>query len=146
MSVSIGPAPASELLDLRRRVLRDGKDEPPSVHVADDDPATIHLAARDDGSGEIVGCVTLARDQRSFDGVDVPVHLVLMAVAPGRQGERIGERLIAAAKAAVPDDDPRIWAGARSTALGFYERCGFRVVSDEFVGAMHLPHHLVVWP
>lgn len=145
MTVSIGSATASELLELRRRVLRDGKDDPPSAHVADDDPDTIHLAARD-GSGVVVGCVTVASDPREFDGVDVPMHLVLMAVAPERRGEGIGERLVHAAQDAASGRGSGMWAAARSTALGFYERCEFRVVGDEFVGAMHLPHHLVVWP
>lgn len=145
MTVSIGPATAADLLDLRRQVLRDGRDDPPSSHVADDDPDTVHLAARD-GSGGVVGCVSLVRDSRRFGDVDVDVHLVLMAVAFERQGERIGELLIGAAQAVVSGDGPRIWAAARSTALGFYERCGFRAVGDEFVGAMDLPHRLVVWP
>ncbi len=113
--------------------------------MADDDPDTVHLAARD-GSGGVVGCVSLVRDSRRFGDVDVDVHLVLMAVAFERQGERIGELLITAAQAVVSGDGPRIWAAARSTALGFYERCGFRAVGDEFVGAMDLPHRLVVWP
>ncbi len=145
MTVSIGPATAAELLDLRRQVLREGRADPPSSHVADDAPDTIHLAARDE-SGQVVGCVSLVREPRRFGDVDVAVQLVLMAVAFERQGERIGELLIGAAQAAAPGDGPRIWAAARSTALGFYERCGYRSVGDEFVGAMDLPHRLVVWP
>ena len=47
MTVSIGPATAADLLDLRRQVLRDGRDDPPSSHVSDDAPDTVHLAARD---------------------------------------------------------------------------------------------------
>ena len=145
MTVSIGPATAADLLDLRREVLREGRDDPPSSHVADDAPDTIHLAARD-VSGQVVGGVSLVREPRRFGDVDVAVQLVLMAVAFERQGERIGELLIGAAQTTVPGDGPRIWAAARSTALGFYERCGFRSVGDEFVGAMDLPHRLVVWP
>jgi predicted GNAT family N-acyltransferase len=38
-----------------------------------------------------------------------------------------------------------VWARARDSAIGFYERAGFTVVGDVFVDdATGLDHHLVV--
>ena len=38
-----------------------------------------------------------------------------------------------------------LWANGRDTALGFYERIGFRVDGDGFVDdEMHLEHHVVL--
>ena len=37
-----------------------------------------------------------------------------------------------------------LWAEGRDSALGFYERAGWRVEGDGFVAAMDLPHHVVV--
>lgn len=133
---------ASDLLELRRRVLRDGRDDPPATHAGDDAVGTIHLAARD-SSGVVVGCVSLVRETRSFGDVDVPVQLCLMAVDPSMQATGVGAALVAEAQRSVAPD--AIWAAARSTALGFYERCGFDIVSDEYIGRMDLPHHDVVW-
>jgi predicted GNAT family N-acyltransferase len=36
----------------------------------------------------------------------------------------------------------RLWANGRDTALGFYERFGFRVVGDGIV-LSGLPHHRI---
>jgi GNAT superfamily N-acetyltransferase len=143
-TVTISRAAAPELRDLRRAVLREGRDEPANSHPADDDESTVHLAARD-ADGVVVGCVTLVRDARSVDGIDVPVHLVLMAVDPTFQGVGVGALLLTEAQRVCRDRGDGIWAAARVSALGFYERFGFRATGDEFVGAMHLPHRMVVW-
>jgi hypothetical protein len=38
-----------------------------------------------------------------------------------------------------------VWANARDSALGFYERAGFTVAGDGFVtDDTRLPHHAVV--
>lgn len=134
---------AIDLVDVRRRVLRDGRTDLSADHPADDDPTTVHLAVRNDG--EVVGAVTLLRDSRTVEGVDVAVHLVLMAVAPEHQGQGIGAMLIAEAQSQCGRDGSGIWAAARISALGFYERLGFRADGEEFIGAMDLRHRLVVW-
>lgn len=140
--IGIERAKGADLLDLRRRVLRDGRDHPPAAHPGDEREGTVHLAARVDDAA-VVGCVSLIREPRSFEGVEVPVQLVLMAVDPSVQGSGVGALLVAEAQSIIAPD--AIWAAARSTALGFYERCGFTVVSDEYIGRMHLPHYDVVW-
>ena len=38
-----------------------------------------------------------------------------------------------------------VWARARDSALGFYEKCGFRIAGDGFIDEpTGMPHHIVV--
>ena len=42
---------------------------------------------------------------------------------------------------------PLLWANARMTALGFYERLGFEVVGEEYLhGPLGLPHKIILLP
>jgi hypothetical protein len=37
-----------------------------------------------------------------------------------------------------------LWANARVSALGFYERLGFEIVGEEYVyGPLELPHKII---
>ena len=73
----------------------------------------------------LVGAVRLR-----FDG-DV-VHVGRLTVAPDRQGEGIGGRLLAAAEAAAPARRAALFTGHRSEAnLRLYRRCGYVEVRRE---------------
>jgi GNAT superfamily N-acetyltransferase len=38
-----------------------------------------------------------------------------------------------------------VWARARDSALGFYEKCGFMAMGDGFIDEpTNMPHHIVV--
>lgn len=143
MAIVIRRTTADDLLDLRRVALRDGRTDLSASLDADEDPTTIHLAAFDDSNGEeVIGCLTLIADRYPDDTIACATRIALMAVADAHRGEGLGFRLIDAAKDLEPNG---LWARARVTALPFYERLGFVVTSDEFVGAMDLPHRLVLW-
>jgi GNAT superfamily N-acetyltransferase len=69
-----------------------------------------------------------------------------MAVEPARQGTGVGAlvlaEVVAAARAAGA---PLLWANGRSSALGFYERLGWRVAGEEFSASdTGLPHFPIV--
>jgi GNAT superfamily N-acetyltransferase len=69
-----------------------------------------------------------------------------MAVAPSRQRRGVGrlvlDELVVAARA---DGAPLIWANARSSALEFYLRQGWKVAGDEFTTPdTGLPHFPIV--
>ncbi|HNI34514.1 MAG TPA: GNAT family N-acetyltransferase [Microthrixaceae bacterium] len=141
--MSVRSASAEELVPLRREVLRDGRDDPPATNPADGDPSTVHLAAIDPESGEVIGCVSVLRRFRGVGGVGATRQLVLMAVDPEWRSRGVGSALVRAAQDAV-DGEP-IWAAARTKALRFYERHGFVADGRDYVGPMGLPHRLVVW-
>jgi GNAT superfamily N-acetyltransferase len=65
-----------------------------------------------------------------------------MAVDPSYQRGGVGRAVLAVAvDAARRAGAPLLWANARSTAVGFYERLGWRVVGPEFETAdTGLPH------
>jgi N-acetylglutamate synthase-like GNAT family acetyltransferase len=69
-----------------------------------------------------------------------------MAVEPELQGGGYGLALVEEGvrrAAAMPVS--LVWATARDTVLGFYERCGFDVIGTGFVDeATALAHHTVI--
>jgi GNAT superfamily N-acetyltransferase len=136
--VTIEEISSGDTLDLRSRVLRAGR--PHEGFAEDGDPATIHLGAR--VNGELVGVATLVVHE------DATWQLRAMAVDDRQQGSGVGRALLDAGEACVRGRGGRlVWANARDTALGFYERVGFRVVGEGYrlpsgvPGG--LPHHRV---
>ena len=135
----IRPAEASELIDLRRLILRPGLPRELAMFPGDDDPSTRHFAAEEDGA--IVGCVTLHLNRWN----DEPAwQLRGMAVAPSHQRQGIGAQLVAAVERSILESGsnlPRLlWCNARVPAVGFYERQGWEVASDVFDVSHAGPH------
>jgi len=69
-----------------------------------------------------------------------------MAVDPQRQGTGVGAQVLQAAVAAAREAGaPLMWANARTTALGFYQRYGWSVAGEEFLASdTGLPHFPIV--
>ena len=139
-SIVVRPAATEEVLELRMAVLRPGF----PVVAADYDafPGTRHVAAIADDV--VVGCATVFPSP--YRDADDAWQLRGMAVAPDRQGEHIGAVVLEGAiELAQAAGAPLVWANARTTALGFYERLGFEPVGDVFTyGALDLPHKVIV--
>jgi GNAT superfamily N-acetyltransferase len=140
-------ARVDEIFPLRHAILRPGR--PVSYSVYSEDEGAVHIGAWDDSA--LVGCATVFPDPWPGRAGDVPAEprawrLRGMAVDPSRQGTGVGREVLAAAVAAVRDAGaPLMWANARSTAVGFYERLGWRVVGEEFTTAdTGLPHKQMV--
>ncbi|MDQ2754082.1 MAG: GNAT family N-acetyltransferase [Actinomycetota bacterium] len=151
--IQIEAVDASQLVPLRRQVLREGRDDVPLGHRDDDKVTSLHLGAVDE-AGTVIGCLSLVLEDgpgpmpgSAGDSAPVryQVRLTGMAVDPGWQRRRIGGRLLVVAEELAAAGDLAIWAAARDSALEFYRRHGFVVVGDGFIGAMGLPHHHVVW-
>lgn len=71
------------------------------------------------------------------------VRLRQMAVRNNLQGKGIGDSIIRFAETLAYDKGYRkITMHARATAIGFYERCGYRTCSDEFM-EVTLPHKVM---
>jgi predicted GNAT family N-acyltransferase len=131
--IRIRPARADDVIDLRHAVLREGLARETAIFPGDDDPAARHFiaVAADD---TIVACVTL--HPSTCDGQPA-WQLRGMAVAPQLRGSGIGARLLRAVEQSVAADEPRriLWCNARVPARAFYERHGWRAVSEIF----HVP-------
>jgi len=135
-------AAAEEIFPLRHAVLRPGR--PVSYSVYSEDEGAVHVGAWDDDM--LVGCATVF--PQAWPGSDqAPAEphawrLRGMAVDPSQQGTGVGRLVLAQGVVAARDGGaPLLWANARTSALGFYERMGWRVVGDEFIASdSNLPH------
>jgi N-acetylglutamate synthase-like GNAT family acetyltransferase len=69
-----------------------------------------------------------------------------MAVENSLQSGGYGAQLIQAGIALATERNAEIvWARARDSALGFYEKCGFHTVGDGFIDEpTGMPHHIVM--
>jgi GNAT superfamily N-acetyltransferase len=148
LTVSVSEVPLEAVLPLRRAVLRSHRPGLPVVDQEDSVPGTFHLAVVDDGGGgAVVAVATLTPEPCPVRPTAPPamaVRLRGMAVRPDRQGEGLGRLLLDAAVARLRADGVALlWANARDTALGFYQRLGLEAVGDSFL-AQDLPHTVVV--
>lgn len=120
---------------VRGAVLRAGWDPAAITYEGDDRADARHFALEDDGVTVAVATF-LPTGSGEF-------QLRYMAVLPGTQGSGAGRRLLTTATERLRGDGAtRIWANARDTALGFYERLGWSVLDDGFIEEVTgLPHH-----
>jgi len=127
-ALTIRPAAAREVIDLRHAVLRSGLPRETAIFAGDELSSTRHLVA--ELEGRIVGCVTLLRN----DWNNEPAwQLRGMAVEPGLQGSGIGARLLAEAEQSILGSPTQLlWCNARVPASDFYKRHGWSVVSQVF--------------
>jgi predicted GNAT family N-acyltransferase len=86
---------------------------------------------------EIIGCCLLTKlDQHC-------TRLRQMAVQKNRQGLGIGESMMQFAENIARDRGfRRIMMHARETAIGFYERYGYKTKGDEFI-EVNIPHRVM---
>ena len=129
MHVNIRRASSEEVIDLRHRVLRAGLGRETAIFHGDDAATSIHVVAVGAGD-ETIACATLHLNEWQ----DAPAwQLRGMAVAPGLQGQGIGSQLLAALESAAAQSEVnQLWCNARTPAAKFYEKHGWRVVSEPF--------------
>jgi len=121
-----------EVTELRRALLRRplGLDFTPEELALERHDT--HLAALDDG--RVVGTLLL----RKVD--DRTARIMRMAVVPEARGRAIGRALVERAEALARERGFEIvMMHARSSAIGFYEKCGYHTVGDEFI-EQGIPH------
>jgi predicted GNAT family N-acyltransferase len=128
--ITVGEVPVDVVLPLRGAVLRGGG---PAGLPGDDDPATVHLAARAD-DGRVVGVVRLSPAPCPWrPGARAPWQLRGMATDPAVRGSGAGRVLLQECLTRVAErGGDLLWCDARVTAAGFYERMGFTVVAGPY--------------
>lgn len=97
----------------------------------DEDPQTLHFAART-ASGQVVAVLSLMPEKWR----DHPAwQLRGMAVEPNCQRLRLGQRMLQYTMQYLrenPSGRTALWCNARTSAVGFYEKCGWTVQSPHF--------------
>ena len=140
---SVDAVDPSELHDLRRRVLRAGRADAVVANPADADASTRHFAGYLDG--RLVVSASFFAEDGIFDAG--ARQLRYMATDPSVQGQGLGRAVLEHAERVLYAEGVRlIWANARDSALGFYRRCGWRVVegSEHISEETQIPHTVIV--
>lgn len=95
----------------------------------------ILIVCMDDG--EMLGCCILTKIDRDT------VRLRQMAVPDKLHGKGIGASIMGFAENLAKDKGYRsMTMHARDTAIGFYEKFGFKIVGNQF-REVNLPHHIM---
>lgn len=138
----LGQVSVERIIPLRHRMLRQNLPLDSAWFPGDDSPATIHFAASDRGIP--VCCLTLMAAE--WEGL-AAWQLRGMATALEFQGQGVGRRLFHHAVSEARRRNPEwlMWCNARVSAIGFYERVGWEVVSAEFEIPSAGPHVKMVY-
>jgi len=124
-----------QMVDLRFQILR----KPLGLSFSEEDLAAetedILLGCFEDDSLEAC-CVLTKTDPKT-------VRLRQMAVSANLQGKGIGRVLMSFAENVARDHGfRRLTMHARKSAVGFYEKNGYRICSDEF-NEVTIPHYVM---
>ena len=122
---------AADTLMLRQQILRPGGELTDCQFPGDTDRSTQHIGAY--LKGDLVGIVSVyARACKELG--ENGFQLRAMAVSEAARGKQVGLKLLGAAEeAAFAAGADYIWANARASALGFYEKADYQVLGDEFM-------------
>ncbi len=123
------------LYDLRARVLRPDRPPEDSRFPGDDAPATVHLGAFVDG--KCVGVASLFAERG--------IRLRGMAVEPDRRGQGVGAALLRHIQQGAAERGQDLWCNARASAVGFYEKLGWKTEGDVFDLPLIGPHYVMRW-
>ena len=128
---------------LRRDVLRPGQPLNAVMHDYDFQPDTFHVAAFGPRN-QVAACATFYPEPPPGKAAENAWRLRAMASLPQLRGQGYGA---AALRYGIAEIRRRggtlLWCNARTGAVGFYERIGFSIVSDEFEVESIGPHYVM---
>jgi GNAT superfamily N-acetyltransferase len=130
---------------LRQQVLRPHQGLASVMTAGDRDPAGAAFAART-ADGTVVGTAVVRPEECPWrPGEPGAWRLRGMATAPELRGQGIGALVLRAAIAHISVNGGKlVWCNARTPALRFYEREGFRTHGDQWVDPQIGPH-VAMW-
>ena len=124
-----------EMVDLRRAILRKPLGIDFDQQELDREHEDILIGCFEDDKME--GCCLLTKVD------DKTVRLRQMAVLSGLQGKGFGRALMQFAENLARDRGyQKLTMHARKTAVGFYEKAGYKVVGEEFQ-ELSIPHYIM---
>jgi predicted GNAT family N-acyltransferase len=129
--IETGTKEYEQMADLRKKVLLDPWGISHSYINPDQEQQHFLIGAFDD---VLIGCCLLSRK-----GEDT-LQLRQMVVEGAYQGQGVGAAIVTFAEQVAKENGfNRLVLHARDTAKGFYSKCGYQVVGDEFyeVGLKH---------
>jgi GNAT superfamily N-acetyltransferase len=140
--VQIRRALPEEVIDLRHAILRAGLPRDTAIFPGDDHADARHVVAVT-GDGRIIGCATA--HPSTWD--NAPAWQIRgMATDPAFRGAGIGRAMLGLLEKTIRDETTirQMWCYARVSAMAFYERAGWRSISDPFEIPTAGPHMRMV--
>lgn len=133
-----------DILSLRVEVLRKGTPVQHCNYPEDSYEDVVHLGII--RNGDTIATSTWFMKECPMRPGEQALQLKGMAVRESLHGEGLGAQLIERGLELAKERGAQIvWARARNSAMGFYERCGFIKTGDEFIDEpTGMPHHIVV--
>ncbi len=140
-AVVVRGAALNEIIALRHDILIVGTDRSSPEFPGDHDDATRHFGAFD--GDRTVGCATFLLSE--WEGRPA-WQLRGMATHPDFRSRGVGKALLVYAERTLREESPIhvLWCNARAGAASFYEKHGWRTVSDEFLIEGVGPHRKMV--
>ncbi|MEO5984231.1 MAG: GNAT family N-acetyltransferase [Ferruginibacter sp.] len=124
-----------QMLHLRNIILRQPLGLSFSKEELEKEKNNIHIASFDDD--EMLGCCMLTPIDKDT------LQLRQMAVPDKLQGKGIGAAIMSFAETLARDKGySKMIMHARDTAIGFYEKFGYKSIGKSFT-EVNLPHHLM---
>lgn len=140
MLVVVKQIEAEETYDIRKEELRKNMSLS-HVMAGDDLSDTIHLGVFSNNDLACIGSFMKAVNQQ-FDGEQY--QLRGMATHTSFQGRGYAKMLLEEAESMLKERNVEIlWCNARTSALGFYKKLGYKVVGEEFVVDQIGPHFVM---
>ena len=124
-----------QMVALRYQILRQPLGLSFSTDELDKEKDNLLIAAFDDD--EMVGCCMLTPKNSQM------LQIRQMAVQNNLQGKGIGASLMSFIENLARDKGYKcLMMHARNTAIGFYEKFGYKVIGSEFI-EVDVPHHVM---
>lgn len=144
MNDVVTPMSLDEIMGLRIAVLRIGTPVTTCDYPEDLYDDVVHLGIRRNGT--VIGTSTWFAKECPEALGETAMQLKGMAVDTQFHGQGLGALLIdAGITHARTRSIQLVWARARDSAMGFYERCGFTSMGEQFIdGPTAMPHHIVL--
>lgn len=134
--------PVDLTLDLRSRILRNGKPLVECSFPTDQVEGIFHLAFYVD---DTIATIASFFPNNYKDNKELGYQLRGMATDLQYAGKGYGKQLIEFAVKYIKNTNAQyIWCNARSSAVKFYQKLGFQLVSDEFEIAGVGPHYEMI--
>jgi len=136
-----------ETIAIRHSVLRPNQSIEQCSYEGDQESTTFHLGAAS-RNGDVIGIATVLccnEDRYQQFSSQRQFRLRAMAVVPAFERQGIGKKLLnACLDEAFKRDCQTFWCNARSSAAGFYLKCGFSIVNEDAFELEGIgPHHVM---
>lgn len=134
---------AKDTYNIRHEILRPEGSIEECKFDGDENEVTFHLGAYIDD--ELCSVASFYLDSHPDIKEEYQFRLRGMATVKAHQGKGLSRALLKTAFPLIKKNHVNtLWCNARTSAVGFYEKVGFEIISDEFDIPTIGPHFLMV--